>query len=136
MSSSDEEGSGLSHRPSIIAYGVHHHHYHMDGGSFNIGNAFKNIGHQITHTADNIGDQVKHDFSNPTQGVKTVAHYGIPAATSALGGAAGTSIGGPLGGIIGSAGGAYAGNKIDRAIGVGFKKRGRKSKQNIVLNDY
>ena len=43
MSSSDEEGSGLSHRPSIIAYGVHHHHYHMDGGSFNIGNAFKNL---------------------------------------------------------------------------------------------
>lgn len=62
-------------------------------------------------------------------GLKTGAHYIIPATTSALGGIAGTTAGGPVGGVLGSAAGAYAGDQINKQIGVGVKRgRGRPRK--------
>jgi hypothetical protein len=59
---------------------------------------------------------------------KKAGHYLIPAATSALGGVAGTAVGGPLGGIAGSAAGSYAGHEIDQKLGIGIRKRGRPRK--------
>ena len=63
-------------------------------------------------------------------GLKTAGHYAIPAATSALGGIAGTALtGGPIGGIAGSAAGSYAGDQINKKIGIGMKRgRGRPRK--------
>lgn len=61
-------------------------------------------------------------------GLKTAGHYAIPAITGALGGLAGSTLGG-VGGVAGSALGSYAGNQIDKAIGIGIKKgRGRPRK--------
>ena len=51
---------------------------------------------------------------------KTAVHYGIPATTSALGGAAGTVLGGPVGGVAGRALGSYGGAQINKAIGFGL----------------
>jgi hypothetical protein len=62
-------------------------------------------------------------------GLKVAGHYGIPAITGALGGLAGTALSGsPIGGVAGSALGSYAGNQIDKAIGIGIRKRGRPRK--------
>jgi hypothetical protein len=77
----------------------------MRGGKLNL----KNLGRQITG------------------GLKTVAHYGIPAAGATLGGIAGSELG-PVGSIVGSAGGKYAGEKLASAIGAGVRKRGRPRK--------
>ena len=52
--------------------------------------------------------------------LKTVGHYAIPATTGALGGLAGTAMGGMMGGIAGSAMGSYAGDKINKKIGIGL----------------
>lgn len=60
-------------------------------------------------------------------GLKTTAHYAIPAITGTLGGIAGAELG-PVGSMAGSAGGSYLGNQINKAIGVGIKKRGRPRK--------
>ena len=63
-------------------------------------------------------------------GLKVAGHYGIPAITGALGGLAGTALSGnPVGGVAGSALGSYAGNQIDKAIGIGIRRgRGRPRK--------
>jgi hypothetical protein len=74
-----------------------------------------------------IGHSISNAFKHPSQDVKTAAHYLIPAATSALGTAAG-SVAGPVGGVAGSALGAYAGDQIDKKLGVGVRKRGRPKK--------
>lgn len=60
-------------------------------------------------------------------GLKTTAHYAIPAITGTLGGIAGAEMG-PIGSMAGSAGGSYLGNEINKAIGVGLRRRGRPRK--------
>jgi len=67
-------------------------------------------------------------------GLKTAGHYLVPAATSALAGAAGTFLGGPLGGVAGAAAGKYAGDQIDKAVGLGIK--GSRSKTRKGRLDY
>lgn len=61
-------------------------------------------------------------------GLKTGAHYAIPAITGTLGGIAGAELG-PVGSMAGSATGSYLGNQINKSIGVGVKRRGRPSKK-------
>ena len=63
-------------------------------------------------------------------GLKTAGHYAIPAITGALGSVAGTALtGNPVGGVAGSALGSYAGNQIDKKLGIGAKRgRGRPRK--------
>jgi hypothetical protein len=60
-------------------------------------------------------------------GLKTGAHYAIPAITGTLGGIAGAELG-PVGSMAGSAGGSYLGNQITKSLGVGLRKRGRPRK--------
>jgi hypothetical protein len=60
-------------------------------------------------------------------GLKTGAHYAIPAITGTLGGIAGAELG-PVGSMAGSATGSYLGNQLNKAIGVGLRKRGRPRK--------
>ena len=60
-------------------------------------------------------------------GLKTATHYAIPAITGTLGGIAGAELG-PVGSMAGSAGGSYIGNEINKAIGVGIRRRGRPRK--------
>jgi hypothetical protein len=60
-------------------------------------------------------------------GLKTGAHYAIPAITGTLGGIAGAELG-PVGSMAGSATGSYLGNQITKSIGVGLRKRGRPRK--------
>jgi len=60
-------------------------------------------------------------------GLKTGAHYAIPAITGTLGGIAGAELG-PVGSMAGSATGSYLGNEINKAIGVGLRRRGRPRK--------
>ena len=60
-------------------------------------------------------------------------HHGVPIATGALGGIAGTMLGGPMGGLAGSQAGSYAGqyatDQLGKKIGVGLpSKRGRPKK--------
>ena len=52
--------------------------------------------------------------------LKTVGHYAIPAVTGTLGGLAGTAMGGPMAGMTGSVMGSYAGDKINKKIGIGL----------------
>ena len=61
-------------------------------------------------------------------GLKTGAHYAIPAITGTLGGIAGAELG-PVGSMIGSAGGSYLGNQINKSLGVGLRRRGRPPKK-------
>ena len=75
-----------------------------------------------------IGHSISNAFTHPSQSAKSAAHYLIPAATGALGAAAGSTLGGPLGGVAGSALGSYAGHQIDNKLGVGVRKRGRPKK--------
>lgn len=60
-------------------------------------------------------------------GLKTGAHYAIPAITGTLGGIAGAELG-PVGSMAGSAGGSYVGNQINKSLGIGLRKRGRPRK--------
>lgn len=60
-------------------------------------------------------------------GLKTGAHYAIPAITGTLGGIAGAELG-PVGSMAGSAGGSYLGNQINKSLGIGLRKRGRPKK--------
>lgn len=60
-------------------------------------------------------------------GLKTTAHYAIPAITGTLGGIAGAELG-PVGSMAGSATGSYLGNQINKSIGVGVRRRGRPRK--------
>jgi hypothetical protein len=131
----------------------HHHHYDMEGGRLSkIGQAFnkafnpkKNGVDKAVHQVSNalnpntngLTNDLKKTF-NPAlgnkivNGLKTTAHYAIPAITSALGGAAGDLVGGPIGGVAGSALGAYGGSEINKAIGIqnntgfGLKRRRRR----------
>jgi hypothetical protein len=81
----------------------------------------------------NILNSLKKAF-NPhtiTNDLKTVGHYVIPAATGALGGIAGSLLAPETGGlssVAGSALGSYAGQQIDKQLGIGIKKRGRPKK--------
>ena len=77
-----------------------------------------------------LGDKI-------VSGLKTGAHYIIPAAAGALGGLAGTALGTLIdpaggevvGGIMGSAAGSYAGNKLNQKLGIGMRRgRGRPRK--------
>jgi len=71
-----------------------------------------------------IGNEIK-------GGLKTAAHYALPVATGALGGIVGTTLAPETGGLsslAGSALGSYAGNKIDKSLGIGVRKRGRPKK--------
>ena len=64
-----------------------------------------------------------------------MSHYALPAAGSALGGAAGTALteGNPVGGIVGSTLGNIAGKKLDEVVqGSGLRKRGRKRKEDVM----
>ena len=67
-----------------------------------------------------IGNQIK-------GGLKTAAHYVIPAAGSALGTAVGAEFG-PIGAVAGQAAGTYAGDQLNKVLGTGLKKRGRPRK--------
>jgi hypothetical protein len=66
-------------------------------------------------------------------------HHGVPIATGALGGIAGTMLGGPMGGMAGSQAGSYAGqyasDQIGKKIGVGLKRgRGRPRKDSVNID--
>jgi len=138
-----------------------HHHYHIAGeGIFdfldpkkngiarafdpnqnNVARAFQpvtNVVRQVPKSPEELRRRIQDQMErvglnnrNALQGLKTAGHYGIPATTSALGGAMGTALGGlssfgaaaPLGGIAGSALGAYAGDKINQKLGIGLHKR-------------
>ena len=80
-----------------------------------------------------VGNTLKNAFSphTITNDLKTVGHYVIPAATGALGGIAGTLLAPETGGlssVAGSALGSYAGQQIDKRLGIGMRKRGRPKK--------
>ena len=98
----------------IVIHQHHHHHHHhhpgmdsdsddeMEGGKLKMSNTSKKI----------------------VKGLKTVAKYAIPAATSALGAMAATAIApelGPISGVAGGAYGSYVGKKIDDKLGLGLK---------------
>jgi hypothetical protein len=94
--------------------GIHNDHI-MNGGKLSkIGQAFNKA--------------FNPSKNNVVSGLKTAAHYLIPATTGALGGVAGSFLGGPVGGVLGSAGGSYLGTQLDKSIGVGVRKRGRPKK--------
>ena len=104
------------------------------------------VGDQIKTGVVKTYNQAKTGTKNLDYDLKTGARYLIPAITGSLGAAAGAAIGGlstfgaaaPIGAVAGSATGAYAGYKIDQALGLGnnndFKpigkglKKHRKSK--------
>jgi hypothetical protein len=82
---------------------------------------------------------LEHNGNQILNGAKVVGHYVIPATISTLGGLAGglATGGNPLGAIAGSASGAYAGDQVNRALGIqgntsfngkGLKRRGRPPK--------
>jgi hypothetical protein len=108
------------------------------------------IQHDLVNPIVNTANQVKTGFNKtftPQVGkdivtdLKTTARYAIPAFTGFVGGALGGLATGGVGSVLGSAGGAYAGYKIDQALGIqgsndfvgvpngkGLKKRGRPRK--------
>jgi hypothetical protein len=101
-----------------------------------IGQAFNNA---LNPKKNGLLKKVEHSGNQLLNGAKVVGHYVIPATLSTLGGlAGGLSTGGnPLGAIAGTAGGAYAGEQVDRALGIdkntsfdgkGLKRRGRPPK--------
>jgi len=77
------------------------------------------------HTAvDSEAQKIQTGFNQKVlPSLETVGRYVIPATTSALGGLAGTLAtgGNPVAGIAGSAAGAYAGYKLDKALGIANK---------------
>jgi len=108
-----------------------------------IGKAFEKAFKPLTHSAEHTGQVIKNEgikvgdsiktgvvkTYNKAQtgfnqkvlpGLETTARYVIPAATSALGGLAGATLtgGNPAAGIAGSAAGAYAGYKLNKALGI------------------
>jgi hypothetical protein len=100
----------------------HHHHYHFnkkhpdsDSDSDSESDEEKPMrGGKLSKTSKKI-----------VKGLKTVAHYAIPAATSALGAMGAEVIApelGPVSGIAGGAYGSYVGKKIDDKLGIGFKR--------------
>ena len=101
--------------------GIHHHHYHIAGeGMWDWADPRKN---GISNVGKTIRDKMEQKGINnrgALNTLKTVGHYAIPATTGALGGLAGTAMGGMMGGIAGSAMGSYAGDKINKKIGIGL----------------
>lgn len=100
----------------------HHHHYH-----FNKKMPESDSDSESDEERPMRGGKVKMSKTSKAivKGLKTIGHYAIPAATSALGAAAGELIApelGPISGVAGSAAGAYAGNQINKKIGIGLKK--------------
>ena len=99
----------------------HHHHYHIAGeGMWDWADPRKN---GISNVGKTIRDKMEQKGINnrgALNTLKTVGHYAIPATTGALGGLAGTAMGGMMGGIAGSAMGSYAGDKINKKIGIGL----------------
>jgi len=92
----------------------HHHHYHLGGK------------HSDSDSDEEMhGGKLKMSKTSKAivKGLKTVGHYAIPAATSALGAVAAEALApelGPVSGVAGSAAGAYAGNQINKKLGIGF----------------
>ena len=95
----------------------------------------KVVDKKIVKPIEHSGKQIIND-------AKVVGHYVIPATISTLGGLAGglATGGNPLGAIAGSATGAYAGDQVNRALGIdkntsfsgkGLKRRGRPKGGNI-----
>jgi hypothetical protein len=68
----------------------------------------------------NIVKPIEHSGKQILNDAKVVGHYVIPATISTLGGLAGglATGGNPLGAIAGSATGAYAGDQVNRALGI------------------
>jgi hypothetical protein len=111
------------------------------------------VGDQIKTGVVKTYNQAKTGFNNtftPQVGndivsdLKTVGKYAIPAVLGGLGGLAGSFVGGPAGGMAGSALGSYGGYKADQALGIsgntdfvgmGVKKRGRKSKGGTIKQE-
>jgi hypothetical protein len=98
----------------IINQHHHHHHHHYKGNDSDSDDEPTGGKLKMSNTSKNI-----------VKGLKTVAHYAIPAATSALGAMAATAIApelGPISGVAGGAYGSYVGKKIDDKLGVGLKR--------------
>ena len=99
------------------------------------GNIFKDISRGVSKATKGVSKAFTHTFT-PQLGrellgdLKVAGHYAIPAITGALGGIAGTALtGNPVGGVAGSALGSYAGNELDKKLGIGVKRgRGRPRK--------
>ena len=96
------------------------------------GNIFKDIGRALDPKKNGVSKAFKKTFTPKlgneiVDGLKVAGHYGIPAITGALGGIAGSTLGG-VGGVAGSALGSYAGNQINKQIGIGVRGRGRPRK--------
>jgi len=94
----------------------HHHHYHLGG---------KHSDSDSESDEEMNGGKLKMSKTSKTivKGLKTAAHYAIPAATSALGAMAAEALApelGPVSGVAGAAAGSYAGNQINKKLGIGF----------------
>jgi hypothetical protein len=127
-------------------------------------NIVQPVQHDLITPAIKVGDQIKtgvvktynqaktgfNQTFTPQVGkdivsdLKTTGKYAIPAILGGLGGLAGSFVGGPAGGMAGSALGSYGGYKADQALGIsgnkdfvgmGVKKRGRKSKGGTIKQD-
>ena len=98
-----------------------------------IGGFFRSMGNDIKHVAEHAGSETEH-FGERTL-PSYLIHTGIPAVTSALGGAGGEVLGGPLGGIIGATAGKEAGNALANYTGdkTGYGIKGFKGKG---MSDY
>jgi hypothetical protein len=97
----------------IVIHQHHHHHHHYKGMDSDSDDEPMGGKLKMSNTSKKI-----------VKGLKTVAHYAIPAATSALGAMAATAIApelGPISGVAGGAYGSYVGKKIDDKLGVGLK---------------
>jgi hypothetical protein len=121
------EGLGLG---LYAGKGIHHHYIDADSGSdSDSDDECMHIVHIKGGKLNKISQALNKAFNPSKNGIaaalpaaeqdaKVVGHYVIPATTSALGGLAGSTVAGPLGGIAGSAAGAYAGQQINRELGI------------------
>lgn len=100
----------------------HHHHYHFNKKH---PESDSDTDSESDEEKPMKGGKLSKTSKKIIKGLKTIGHYAIPAATSALGAMAGEVIApelGPVSGIAGSAMGSYVGKKIDDKLGIGFKR--------------
>lgn len=111
---------------NLIKHHIDGLHLALHGAGFRgkgIADMFRDAGHAIQHSvieparhvAEHAEDETKH-FGERTL-PSYLIHTGIPAVSSALGGAGGEVLGGPLGGIIGATAGKEAGNALANYTG-------------------
>jgi len=128
------EGEGIHHIRRHVKHAVHkiHHGFGEGEGEGKV----HTLPHYPIHPmgGSTYAHRVARRTRNTFKPLKELAHYAIPATLGTLAGMAGSAYGGPVGGIAGKMAGAYAGDKLSHALGVGegVKRRGRPRKTHVV----